>query len=57
VQVQPEGVDMKVTYVFHVQTSPEALMPSSGLRAVSIWQDVKGRWMLSAISMTPIQAQ
>lgn len=57
VQVQPEGVDMKVTYVFHVQTRPEALMPSSGLRAVSIWQDVKGRWVLSAISMTPIQTQ
>ena len=57
VQVQPEGIDMKVTYVCHVQTSAKALLPSSALRIVSIWQEVKGRWMLSAISMTPIQTQ
>ena len=57
VQVQPEGIDMKVTYIFHVQASAKALLPSSGLRVVSIWQDVKGRWMLSAMSMTPIQTQ
>jgi hypothetical protein len=57
VQVQPEGIDMKVTYILHVQTSAKALLPSSGLRVVSIWQGVKGRWMLSAMSMTPIQIQ
>ena len=57
VQVQPEGIDMKVTYIFHVQGSAKASLPSSGLRVVSIWQDVKGRWMLSAMSMTPIQTQ
>ena len=57
VQVHPEGIDMKVTYILHVQTSAKALPPSSGLRVVSIWQEVKGRWMLSAMSMTPIQTQ
>ena len=57
VQTQPEGIDMKVTYIFHGQTSAKALLTSSGLRVVSVWQDVRGRWMLSAISMTPIQTQ
>ena len=57
VQTQPEGVDMKVTYIFQGQTSSKAPLTSSGLRVVSIWQDVRGRWMLSAISMTPIQTQ
>jgi hypothetical protein len=37
--------------------SAKATLTSSGLRVVSVWQDVSGRWMLSAISMTPIQAQ
>jgi hypothetical protein len=57
VQTQPEGSDMKVTYIFHGQTSAKALLTSSGLRIVSVWQDVNGRWMLTATSMTPIQAQ
>ena len=56
-QIQPEGIDMKVTYILHIQASAKSMLPSSGLRVVSIWQDVKSRWMLSAISMTPIQAQ
>jgi hypothetical protein len=57
VQVQPEGPDMKVTYVLHIQSSSKAAQPSSGLRMVSVWQEVKRGWMLSAISMTPIQTQ
>jgi hypothetical protein len=57
VQTQPEGIDMKVTYIYHGQMSAKATLTSSGLRVVSVWQDVSGRWMLSAISMTPIQAQ
>jgi hypothetical protein len=57
VQTQPEGIDMKVTYIFRGQASAKALLPASGLRVVSVWQDVSGRWMLSAISMTPIQTQ
>jgi hypothetical protein len=57
VQTQPEGTDTKVTYIFHLQTSAKALLTPSGLRVVSVWQDVNGRWMLTAISMTPIQTQ
>jgi len=47
---------MKVTYILHIQSSAPS-PPSSGLRVVSVWQQVKRGWMLSAISMTPIQAQ
>ncbi|HXO38057.1 MAG TPA: nuclear transport factor 2 family protein [Candidatus Acidoferrum sp.] len=57
VQVHPEGSDMKVTYVFHIQAPATVALPSSGFRVVSIWQDVKSRWLLSAISITPIQSQ
>jgi hypothetical protein len=57
VQVHPEGSDMKVTYIFHVQASATVALPSSGFRVVSIWQDVKSRWLLSTISITPIRSQ
>jgi hypothetical protein len=57
VQVQPEGPDMKVSYILHIQSSAKVQLQSSGLRVVSIWQEVKRGWMLSAISMTPIQTQ
>jgi uncharacterized protein DUF4440 len=57
VQTQPEGTDMKVTYIFRLPTSAKPLLTSSGLRVVSVWQEVKSRWMLTATSMTPIQTQ
>ncbi|HEV7552966.1 MAG TPA: nuclear transport factor 2 family protein [Candidatus Angelobacter sp.] len=57
VQVHPEGSDMKVTYIFHVQASGIGPVPPGGLRVVSIWQDIKGRWTLSATSITAIQSQ
>jgi hypothetical protein len=57
VQVHPEGADMKVTYIFHVQTSTSGPASPDGFRVMSVWQEIKSRWMLSAISMTPIQAQ
>jgi Domain of unknown function (DUF4440) len=47
-QVQPEGPEMKVTYIFHVQGS------AAGLRVVSVWQQVSRRWVLTATSITPI---
>jgi hypothetical protein len=56
-QIQPEGTDMKVTYIVHVKASAMVLLPSSGLRVISIWQEVKGRWMLTAMSITAIQNQ
>jgi hypothetical protein len=57
VQVHPEGSDMKVTYIFHVQASGIGSVPPGGLRVVSIWQDIKGRWTLSATSITAILSQ
>ena len=32
---------MKVTYIFQFQPSAKPLLNSSGLRVVSVWQDVK----------------
>jgi hypothetical protein len=56
VQVRPEGVDMKVTYTFHVQTAALGPLPPQGFRVMSVWQDVKSRWILSALSITAIQS-
>ena len=54
-QVRPEGQDMKVTYIFQVQTPILGSAPE-GFRVMSVWQDVKSRWILSAISITAIQS-
>jgi hypothetical protein len=53
--VQPEGPDMKVTYVFHTRASGLGAVPATGLRVVSVWHQLKTRWLLSATSITPIQ--
>jgi hypothetical protein len=53
-QVQPEGPDMKVTYILHVPASGAGPAPA-GQRVVSVWQQLKTRWLLSATSITPIQ--
>jgi len=57
VQIQPEGTDMKVAYILQLRASARAQLPSSSLRVVSIWQEVKSRWMLTAMSITAIQNQ
>lgn len=57
IQVRPEGTDMKVTYICHVQTSSLGPAPPEGFRVMSVWQEVKNRWMLSAISITAIQSR
>lgn len=57
VEVHPEGQDMKVTYIFHVQASIPGLASPGGFRVLSLWQDVKSRWMLSATSITAIQGR
>lgn len=48
VNVQPEGTDMKITYV---------LQPPGGepLRAVSVWQQVNVHWIVTTTSLTPIR--
>ena len=54
--VQPEGADMKVTCIVHLQGSAgNASGTAGGLRVISIWQQVKTRWVLTATSITPIQ--
>jgi uncharacterized protein DUF4440 len=53
-QVQPEGPDMKVTYILHLPASGTGPAPA-GQRVVSVWQQLKTRWLLSATSITPIQ--
>jgi hypothetical protein len=54
VQVKPEGPDMKVTYVFHLQAATVGAVPAAGLRVVSVWQQVNARWVLTTTSITPI---
>jgi len=53
-QVQPEGPDMKVTYILSLPASGKGPAPPSQ-RVVSVWQQLKTRWLLSATSITPIQ--
>lgn len=55
VSVQPQGADMVVTYIF--QSSGRLGVPAAtgaGLRIVSVWQQVKHGWILTATAMTPI---
>jgi Domain of unknown function (DUF4440) len=55
VQVLPEGTDMKVTYIFHAQAAGVGPGSAAALRVISIWQQVKTGWILTASSITPIQ--
>ncbi len=58
VSVQPQGANMAVTYIFHA--SPDLGPPTAsgaGLRVVSIWQQIKGGWILIATSQTPVSAR
>jgi hypothetical protein len=54
-QVQPEGPDMKVTYILQMQGAGTAATPATGLRVVSVWQQLKRGWILSATTITPVQ--
>ena len=49
INVQPEGIDMKITYVLQRQGE-------SPLRVVSVWQPIKVHWFVTATSLTPIQS-
>lgn len=55
VEVHPEGSDMKVTYIVQLQGDAVAAGQSAGLRVVSVWQQLKKGWILSATTMTPVQ--
>jgi hypothetical protein len=49
VSVQPAGTDMTVAYVLHLSGDRDEVF-----RVVSVWQEVKGGWILIAASTTPI---
>src|SRR5262245_19067720 len=53
VSVQPNGQDMTVTYVLHLAGNGTASVQHEGLRVVSVWQHVKGGWVLITTSQTP----
>lgn len=58
VAVQPGGADLVITYVVTITGGDQANhAPASRLRVVSVWQQVKSRLILTASSLTPIQAE
>jgi hypothetical protein len=54
VSVNPAGEDMVVTYVLGLLDA-SAESHTSRLRTLSVWKDVKGRWVLTTISCTPLR--
>jgi ketosteroid isomerase-like protein len=55
VSVQPEGPDMVVTYLLHLTTGARnGIAAGRDLRVVSVWQQVKTGWILTATSDTPV---
>ncbi len=54
--VEPEGADMVVTYVLQLSSGSVAAETSpKGLRVIAVWQQVKTRWIQTAVSLTPLQ--
>ena len=52
---QPNGADMVATYVLHLNaTDANQSIPARGLRVISVWQELKGGWVLTSQSATPI---
>jgi len=55
VNTQAGGVDMVATYVLHFNgTDASVTVSSKGFRIVSVWQELKGGWVLTSQSATPI---
>jgi hypothetical protein len=53
--VQPSGTHMVVTFVLHlVGTAAGRPFPQDGLRVISVWQQVKSGWILTATSCVPV---
>lgn len=58
VAIQPAGADLVITYVVTVTgAAPADHAPGARMRVVSVWQQVKSRMILTASSITPIQAE
>jgi hypothetical protein len=49
VVVQPNGSDMTVSYVVRLNNSH-----ATSLRVLSVWQQLKRGWILTAMSITPL---
>jgi hypothetical protein len=50
VSVQPNKVDMTVAYQLHLVGAT-----TSDMQVISVWQEIKGGWILTATSHTPIR--
>ena len=50
VAVQPNKLDMTVAYQLHLVGAANA-----DVQVISVWQEIKGGWVLTATSHTPIQ--
>jgi hypothetical protein len=48
INVQPEGTDMKITYILQRERG-------GPLRVVSVWQQIKVTWFVTTTSLTPIR--
>lgn len=55
VTVEPDGPDMLVTYELHLAGAASAAASGSNVRVVSVWQQLKKGWVLTAQSLTPIR--
>jgi hypothetical protein len=49
---QSDGADMVATYVLHLNGFEAGA--AKGLRIISVWQELKGGWVLTSQSVTPI---
>ncbi|HEX7288448.1 MAG TPA: nuclear transport factor 2 family protein [Candidatus Angelobacter sp.] len=56
VTVQPAGTHMVVTYVLSLSGISGAPQAGQSLRVISVWQEVKNGWLLTATSATPVRS-
>jgi len=53
--VQPNGADMVITYELHLDAIESGHpFAAKGLRVISVWQELKKGWTLTAQSVTPV---
>jgi ketosteroid isomerase-like protein len=56
VTVDPAGTDMVVSYILNISGNVSGSVASKQtLRVVSVWQQVKSGWIMTATSLTPIK--
>jgi hypothetical protein len=56
ITVDPAGTDMVVSYILNISGNVSgSVAPKQVLRVVSVWQQVKSGWMMTATSLTPIK--